>query len=254
MTVAGWGRTPPPRDGVRLSILPPVPVLALASVDGRTIARRFRPGDPLVDMRSGEPYRKVRVVPQVDRKPVPPGSFVLSGRHDVATVGALLASRGEFPGMVLALSSERRGELPANAELVSDTWLTVWHPRFGLAHLRWPKQGAATGRWFPGSMEIRAPQGWLIDGSVVCFPIWRGTGNVQTTPPVEFLRRKVRNVATVHYGGLRPGWHSFAMRLDLVETGTNRHHPVKSTYTVEISNDKLRRAYRLHSPDRGPSK
>jgi len=257
VTVPGWGRRPRPKDGDKLSILPPVPILALVSIDGTTVARRFKPGDGVVDLRRGKRkseesghYRRLSAVPQVDRKPAPPGSFVLPGRLDVATIGSLIASRSQFPGMVVALPADRRGVLPADADLVPADWLTVWHPRFGLSHMRWPRAGIPGGKWYPGSMVIRAPKGWLLDGSVVAFPIWRGTGRVQTTPPVAPLRRKFRNVSEVRFGGLRPGWHSFVMRLDLVQPDSARRHPVTSTRTVRVHAEKLRHYFRLYSPDR----
>jgi len=256
---AGWGRGGRAaemrlRDGSRLAILPPVPMLALYCVGGRTVARRFGPDDDVVDLRLTDADRVLGAVPLVDRKPAPPGSFVISGRHGLATVGSILSSRATFPKLFLQLPDHDRGKLPPKAELVRADWLTVWHPRFGLAHLRWPKEGVVTGRWQPGAMSIRAPKGWLLDGTVAAYSIWRGSGAVSATPPVEPLRRTVRGQASIRYEGLQPGWYSFDMKFELVESGTERRHPVRANYKVEITAEKLRHAYDLYSPDRASPK
>ncbi|MHC4956075.1 MAG: hypothetical protein ACYTGZ_19700 [Planctomycetota bacterium] len=251
---AWWGQdrerdNGPVANGKRLSILPAVAFHLVGAINGQTVVRRCVPGEEEIDLRGAPPLRALAGLPIVDKSPTPGGSFILPGKLDVATIGGFLDVGKTRRGVFIALPEKPPvGWDPGVLALAPSRWISVWHPRHGLAHLRWDEGKVPTGSRYGGSMAIHAPEGWVMDGTITSFPIWRGTRRVKITPPDGHLVRKVRRNRVIRYGGLRPAWHAFVFRLDLIEVGGGRRHPIDYTYEVEIPEDSPRRTYRFHPP------
>jgi hypothetical protein len=246
-----WGRTVALGDGRPLWIAPAVPLHAVATVGGRTVVRRVEPGAKVVDLRDIALPIQLPALPLVDGRPAPSGSFILPGRLDVATAAAFLDVRHSHPHLALLVAEihPQKGQ-PRSLALAPSDWLTVWHPERGLAHLRWTKDAIPQGRRFPGTMVIRAPGGWVLEGTIAAYPIWRGSGAVKTIPPDNHLQREFDRVPQARYRGVRPGWHAFDIHVDLVQDKTGRRHRVDHTHEVELPAAHPHMEFRLHAPDR----
>jgi hypothetical protein len=237
---AWWGRDTALHDGRPLAILPPVPLHAVATVNGRTVLRRFEPRGESLDLRRIPAPRELRALPLVDGAPPPAGTAILPGRLDVATVTAFLDIRRSHPHLAAIVA----GGQPQRILLAPSDWLTVWHVEHGLAHLRWRAEPA--GKRYPGTMVVRAPRGWTLEGSIAAYPVWRGTGTIKTVPPDTHLKRVCDGVAMLCFRGLRPGWHAFDIHVDLVKEG--RRHRVDYTHEVELPAARPHLEYHLREP------
>jgi len=246
-----WGRSLPLRDGCPVLLAPPVPVHVVATLGGRTLVRHVAPGSEVIDLRGAAAPRPLRAPPLLDGRPAPPGTVVLPGRLDVATVAAFLDVRHTHPGLVVRIADD--GTVPGDAALPPADWLTAWHPAFGLAHVRWIAGEQPSGRRYPGSMVVHAPRGWALEGTIAGYPIWRGTGTIRTIPPDLHLKRDCAGAASLRFRGLRPGWHAFDLHLELVHEGSGRRHRVDYTYEVELTAEQPHRRFDLRDPSKADS-
>jgi len=244
-----WGRSKPLRNGAELVLAPPAPIHVVATLGGRTFVRRFEPGAKEIDLRRPPAPRVLAELPLIDGRPAPDGSVILPGRLDVATVAAFLDVRISHKNLLLRIGRENRGAVPA--ALPAADWLTVWHPERGLAHVRWKPGERPAGASYPGTMVIRAPRGWLLDGTIAAFPVWRGTGSVYTVPPDTHLKRTCERVTSLRLRGLRPGWHGFDMHLDLVHRDSGRRHRIDHYYEAELPEKHPHHRYDFHDPEKG---
>ncbi|MEM8882453.1 MAG: hypothetical protein AAGD14_00115 [Planctomycetota bacterium] len=216
----GWSKPERIAHGVPLPIAPPASCFVVATWDGRTILRRVPAGARQIDLSRVAPPVALAGVPVLGDRPAPEGSVVLPGRLDRTSVGALLDLRLTHPGAVT------RVEANVPLVLAPSSFLTVWHPVYGLAHVPRAAGVVPRGDWFPATMRIDAPPGHLFTGSVAVFRLWRGTGRVRTRPPIERLHHGHARARKVIVRGLRFGWHGFHVRGELVHVKSGRTRPL----------------------------
>lgn len=246
-----WGRGPGKlRSGAKLSILPAVPFHVVASYGHETVVLYCKPGQTEIRLDEAVKFRQVSAPPEVDGRSVRAGSFLLPGHLDIATVAGFLDVQLSYYRLVVRVPTsgpkgeERTADWPGErpVELPAADWLTVWHPKDGLAHLRWKAGERPVGKRYRASMTVRSPRGWRMSGEIFAFPVWHGTGRVSTTPPLTNLGRTVQSAESLRIGGLPAGWYAFVFRLKLVDAKSGRKRRFDRRIEREIGQQAEERA------------
>jgi len=243
-----WGLGGPLTDGHPVRLAPAVPIHVVATIGERTVVRRVGPPDATIDLRSAPGERSLSSWPLLDGRPAPSGAVVLPGRLDTVSVAAFLDLASAHPGLSARVPAAAGSRAPVAVRLPASDWLTVWHPEYGLAHVRWERDAVPRGSFYPGSMTIRAPRGWRLEGTVAAYPVWRGTGSLRTVPPDSNLRREVSGSASVRIRGLRPVWHAFDLHLDMVHATSGRRHRIDFIHEAPLTPEQPHRRYDLRAP------
>ena len=248
------------RNGAPNAIAPAVPFHIVVTCGQVTLVRHIRPEGPTLDLSTIPPHRALRVLPLVDGQPVPIGTSILPGRLDLATVGGFLdvamsharlaieVNRRVVEGLVAEGRVAEGRERAWAMQLPASDWLTIWHPKTGMAHLRWKPGERPTGKRYRGGLLVRAPKGWVMDGKISAFSDWKGTRRVNTTPPLGNLGRAVENAPSVRYRGLPSGWYTFIFDFELLEPATGRRHVVKHRIQRKIVANDPHATYQLRAP------
>ena len=209
----GWLRKSFAQGDPQLRLVPDVPFHLFLLSDGEWIYRHAPAGAEKLDLRNPFALRPISVRPRLDGKPIRSGTILAPGRLDLYTVSAV-AERGRMAaGLTFEVPTDR--EWP-EISLPTAAWLTAWHPEEGLAHLAWKPDGTAEGSAYRGLVVVSAPTGWSGSGYVSLYPVWKGAGGLQTTPPDKDLRRALEGGRSVGFRGVAPGRYAVDIRVRLI--------------------------------------
>ena len=197
------------QDNSVLRLLPDVPFHVFARHGNQPFYRHVGPKDAALDLRGPARLKSVPRRPVINGAPAPEGTLLGPGRLDSFTLLYVAAER-QLRGCTHRLGPP--GDPWAPLSLPDHDWLTAWHPRLGLAHLRWGGDRPPVGRTYPGVLVFRFPDG-VATGWIVLFRTWGGRGTVRTSVP-PLARRVLDKVGHVRFSGLMPG-APYGMDMDL---------------------------------------
>ena len=197
------------RDETVLRLLPDVPFHVFARRGKLPFYRHVGPGDATLDLRGPVQLKSVPSRPVINGAPAPEGTWLGPGRLDSFTL-LYAASERQLRGCAVRLGPAGAPWTPLS--LPENAWLTAWHPRLGLSHLRWRAKQTPAGSTYPGVLDLRFPDG-VATGWIVLFRTWGGSGRVRTGVP-PLARRVVDKVDQLRFPGLMPG-APYGMDLDL---------------------------------------
>ena len=235
LNAPGWLRAELARGGP-LQVLPSIPFHFFGVVDGKPVYRHVARSDDRLDLAPPYTLRRVRR-PLVDGVPPPEGAVVAPGRLDLLTVSSI-----PLPGCTWRVGA---GEWPDNVRLPVSDWITVWHPEIGLAHLVWRARESPRGSAYKGRAVMSVPPGLVARGHVSVYPIWRGTGHLQTVPPEKPLRREFDGRDPIWFRGLPFGRYGMSVEVDLRPERGVEHTAVSRTYEFEVTADEPTRSFQL---------
>lgn len=231
----GWLRESFARNDPAVRLVPDVSFHLFLLSEGEWIYRHAPAGSEELDLRNPFALRPISARPRLDGKPIRSGTVLAPGRLDLYTASAV-AERGRMAaGLTFEVPTD--GEWP-EISLPTAAWLTAWHPEEGLAHLAWKPDGTAEGSAYRGLVVISAPAGWTGSGYVSMYPVWKGAGGLQTTPPDKELRRTLEGGRSVGFRGVAPGRYAANIRVHLVHGKSGVQREVGRVTEFDVTESK----------------
>ncbi|MCG3134612.1 MAG: hypothetical protein HMLKMBBP_01926 [Planctomycetes bacterium] len=214
--------------------VPPVPTAVFMRSGGFVHFAVLGPGRESLDLSGPPSPLPVREIPLLDGSPIPPGTLLLPGRHDLVTCAEASRAAATERGVPVVLGGENGWSVVL---LPPCDTVTLWHPDRGLAHAAWDGTSRISGTTGPCSIRFSAP-GRKVAGSATrgdvpapfsgTFSVWEDVSDRATwfvKPGTPGLLRQAKDVVEHVIPGLPPG--AYCVDFDVTEPG----NPAKRTGT-----------------------